>query len=479
MAIKFDPILGKLRTKDDIVNIAGGIVPKGAYAAGTDYAVGDSVDYNGSSYVMFNDASAGTLPTDTTYWQVVANMGATGAVGAKGDTGPAGPQGDQGIQGIQGIQGDKGDKGDKGDTGLGITEQAVGFTLSGGTTPKTLTVALDANVAGTNTGDQVVPANEDGASNNFLTAYNNTTGSWSKARPTWANVDKTTSSIADIATKSHTALTDIGTNTHAQLDTAIGTTIPATYVPFSGGAMTGNLTSTADITTTKRVESLVYDYSLNVTDSDHFTYNGAGIPTGWNQVTGAPAGNNTNNLYSFWFLAGSTTYPTWDFNKQTGITPDNGVDAWHSFYFNQILFRDTFNTSDITHTYEICADNAGAIDTTKYLKMEILWDGSTQMWMARGVCSDGSTTTTGTYYVLPFPLSELFVRLMYNGYRKTMRMYISNSRYARAQTMILTKTWGTAPVMGQVWRRITMSRGATGTDNYSYLGAVDYDLTNP
>lgn len=101
------------------------------------------------------------------------------------------------------------------------------------------------------------------------------------------------------------------------------------------------------------------------------------------------------------------------------------------------------------------------------------------MWMARGVCSDGSTTTTGTYYVLPFPLSELFVRLMYNGYRKTMRMYISNSRYSRAHTMILTKTWGTAPVMGQVWRRITMSRGATGIDNYSYLGAVDYDLTNP
>lgn len=38
---------------------------------------------------------------------------------------------------------------------------------------------------------------------------------------TWANVDKTTSSIADITTKSHTALSDIGTNTHAQIDTHI------------------------------------------------------------------------------------------------------------------------------------------------------------------------------------------------------------------------------------------------------------------
>lgn len=61
--------------------ITGGLVPRGAYNAGTDYAVGDSVDYNGSSYVMFNNAVAGTLPTDTTYWQVVANKGDQGERG--------------------------------------------------------------------------------------------------------------------------------------------------------------------------------------------------------------------------------------------------------------------------------------------------------------------------------------------------------------------------------------------------------------
>jgi len=64
------------------VNIPSGLVPKGAYAAGTDYAVGDSVDYLGSSYVMFVDAVAGTLPTDTTKWQVLANKGAS----SSGDT---------------------------------------------------------------------------------------------------------------------------------------------------------------------------------------------------------------------------------------------------------------------------------------------------------------------------------------------------------------------------------------------------------
>ncbi len=39
--------------------------------------------------------------------------------------------------------------------GLTLTAQAVGFTISGGTTSKTLTVPLDASVSGTNTGDNV------------------------------------------------------------------------------------------------------------------------------------------------------------------------------------------------------------------------------------------------------------------------------------------------------------------------------------
>src|SRR3990167_9542343 len=38
---------------------------------------------------------------------------------------------------------------------------------------------------------------------------------------TWAQINKATSDIADITTKSHTSLSSIGTNTHAQIDTAI------------------------------------------------------------------------------------------------------------------------------------------------------------------------------------------------------------------------------------------------------------------
>ena len=40
---------------------------------------------------------------------------------------------------------------------LTFTEQSVGFTISGGTTSKTLTVNDDATISGINTGDQDIP----------------------------------------------------------------------------------------------------------------------------------------------------------------------------------------------------------------------------------------------------------------------------------------------------------------------------------
>jgi hypothetical protein len=58
--------------------ITGGFVPRGEYDNTHNYSVGDSVSYNGSSYILYADASAGTLPTDTDYWQEIAAKGDPG-----------------------------------------------------------------------------------------------------------------------------------------------------------------------------------------------------------------------------------------------------------------------------------------------------------------------------------------------------------------------------------------------------------------
>ncbi len=50
----------------------------GAYSAATTYAVDDAVSYNGSSYICIL-ASMGNLPTNATYWQVLAAKGTDGA----------------------------------------------------------------------------------------------------------------------------------------------------------------------------------------------------------------------------------------------------------------------------------------------------------------------------------------------------------------------------------------------------------------
>lgn len=72
-----------------VVSVAGGLNPEGAYNAGTTYTVGDSVSYNGSSYIALT-TTTGNLPTNTAFWQVLASKGDTGA------TGPQGPQGEPG-----------------------------------------------------------------------------------------------------------------------------------------------------------------------------------------------------------------------------------------------------------------------------------------------------------------------------------------------------------------------------------------------
>ena len=84
------------------------LVHKGVYSSGTAYEFFDCVTYNGSSYVCTasGGSPAGTLPTDTSKWALMAqkgNTGATGATGAKGDKGDTGDTGAQGATGAKGV----------------------------------------------------------------------------------------------------------------------------------------------------------------------------------------------------------------------------------------------------------------------------------------------------------------------------------------------------------------------------------------
>lgn len=88
-----------------------------AYVNNTSYI--DIVTYNGNTYgcIKGHTSSTSILPTNTTYWQLLAQKGATGDKGATGATGPQGPQGIQGVAGPTGPQGKTGATGPQGATG--------------------------------------------------------------------------------------------------------------------------------------------------------------------------------------------------------------------------------------------------------------------------------------------------------------------------------------------------------------------------
>lgn len=62
---------------------------KGAYNSATQYEKNDVVTYQGSSYVSLQ-STQGNAPTNTTYWQLLAEKGTKGDTGATGQTGATG-----------------------------------------------------------------------------------------------------------------------------------------------------------------------------------------------------------------------------------------------------------------------------------------------------------------------------------------------------------------------------------------------------
>lgn len=52
------------------------VIWRGLYSSSTTYAVRDAVSYDGNSFILKAAAPAGTLPTNTTYWDMMASKGA-------------------------------------------------------------------------------------------------------------------------------------------------------------------------------------------------------------------------------------------------------------------------------------------------------------------------------------------------------------------------------------------------------------------
>lgn len=90
----------KLRLKGTLIQSPSGAenalgVFRGSYSSYSMYYSGDEVTYNGSMYrCIQNCPTAGIMPINTTYWQLVAQKGTDGGKGDKGDNGNDGAPGE-------------------------------------------------------------------------------------------------------------------------------------------------------------------------------------------------------------------------------------------------------------------------------------------------------------------------------------------------------------------------------------------------
>jgi hypothetical protein len=197
--------------------------------------------------------------------------------------------------------------------GLSLTAQAVGFTVAGGTTSKTLTIPLDASVSGTNTGDQTITltggvtgsgtgsfvatvvtnANLTGA----VTSTGNATvlGSFSSANLAGALTDETGTGLAVFNNGPTFIAPSLGTPA-----SGVATNLTGTASGLTAGTVTTNANLTGAITSVGNATSLGSFSSANLAGalSDE-TGTGLAVfnngPTFIAPVLGTPASGTLTN----------------------------------------------------------------------------------------------------------------------------------------------------------------------------------------
>jgi hypothetical protein len=115
---------------------------RGAWENGIDYAPGDVVEFQGSSYYTESGVFSSYSPPGYG-WELVSSQGDTGPTGANGDAGPTGPQGETGPQGPTGPTGPIGDTGPTGPTGgSGVVTALAPIVYD----PETKTISLSGTI---------------------------------------------------------------------------------------------------------------------------------------------------------------------------------------------------------------------------------------------------------------------------------------------------------------------------------------------
>lgn len=220
------------------------------------------------------------------------------------------------------------------------------------------------------------------------------------------------------------------------------------------------------------------DYPLADNNGSSFPENtGAGtIPGGWTQVDSAAA-TYLNAPRSYWTLGGTSGDSAWEYKKQTAYDFEAVVasNAYKSYWIGPIIIKDGLYSADLDYYLALHADNAGAPDATKFVRLNIHWDSSGTKWQIRGQHKDGTTQTDGTFYDLArMPLTPFWLRLtLKNDTNKAVTVYTGAAPYQQTHTPLASGNASSSVTWGQAWFNFSMARSTGGAD-YILIGGFDY-----
>jgi hypothetical protein len=234
-----------------------------------------------------------------------------------------------------------------------------------------------------------------------------------------------------------------------------------------------------DVAETKWVDVPLIDVG---SEGSHFRDNDASYPAGWTEADAAEA-TNTNTLYSFWYLQGSSSETSWKYRKQTSTDLEVDVVGAAIFLWGPIIFKDDPYTADVDYYFGVYRDNAGAIDEDTFSRVHLQWDSAGSQWRIRGELKDSSsgTQTNGSWFVFSSPIDAAFYIAtgVVNNAAKTAASYYSVVNIP--STTVIANNWmttlqfanpTTALTWGDIWLQTHQSRGAGGRDRF-LVGAID------
>jgi hypothetical protein len=182
--------------------------------------------------------------------------------------------------------------------GLTNTALATGFTIAGGTTSKTLTVALDASVSGTNTGDQTTVSGNAGtatALQNARTIGGVSFDATANIVPqTIQTVDETVDTTCFVllgnSSGSQTSGQQPKTNSGLTYNAAINNLGATTFT----GALSGNATTATTLATTRTIYGNNFNGSADLNQIIASNYGGTG--NGFTKFSGPATAEKTFTL---------------------------------------------------------------------------------------------------------------------------------------------------------------------------------------